>query len=371
MIMKKLLFLTPILFLILLSLKPVLANYQESSEGQNFVVNEIVTDHDIIWGMSFMSESELLFTEKSGKLSLLNLKTKKITKISGVPKVYDEGQGGLLDILKDPSNDWIYFTYSKAKGDLAHTVVAKAKLKDNKLTDWQDILDTKSSSSASKHFGSRLVLTDNTLFVSLGDRGHRPNGQDLKTHAGSILRINLDGSAAEGNPFEKREDALPEIWSYGHRNVQGLVYDEKNKNLWAIEHGPRGGDEINLIKKGANYGWPVVSLGREYWNPFMVGEATSKSGMEDPIMQYTPSIAPCGLEMYSGKVFKAWKGNLFTGALALTHLNRLVLEGKRIIKEERLLKKLDQRVRSVKEGPDGLIYLSTDEGKILQIAPAK
>lgn len=341
----------------------------EVSEGQKFNILELAADLDIVWGMTFISPDLMVFTQKSGALSTLNLKDLKIEKIEGAPKAHSEGQAGLLDVLKDPDSDWIYFTYAKPSGETAVTTLARAKLKNNKLIQWSDLLITKSQSDDVKHFGSRIAFSGDYVFFSLGDRGHRPNGQDLKTHAGSILRLHKDGRVPEDNPFVKEAKALPEIWSWGHRNVQGLAYDQQNDNLWAIEHGPRGGDELNLIKKGANYGWPVVSLGREYWNPFRVGEATSKEGMVDPVMQYTPSIAPGSLLLYSGKVFTHWKGNLFSGALALTHLNRLVLEGTRVTKEERLLKKLDYRIRAVIEGPDGLLYLSTDDGKILQIAP--
>lgn len=339
------------------------------SEGQKFKVLELATNLDIVWGMTFITNDLILFTQKSGALATLNLNGLKIEKIPGAPKVYAEGQAGLLDVVKDPDSDWIYFTYARPSGETAVTTLARAKLKDNKLVEWNDLLITKTLSDDDKHFGSRIAFKGNYVFLSLGDRGHRPNGQDLKTHAGSILRLHKDGRIPKDNPFVKDSKALPEIWSWGHRNIQGLAYDQQNDNLWAIEHGPRGGDELNLIQKGANYGWPVVSLGREYWNPFRVGEATSKEGMVDPVMQYTPSIAPGSLLLYSGKVFKAWRGNLFSGALALTHLNRLVLEGTRVTKEERHLKKLDYRIRSVIEGPDGLIYLSTDGGKILQIAP--
>ena len=208
------------------------------------------------------------------------------------------------------------------------------------------------------------------MFFSIGDRGVRPNGQDLSTHAGSVLRLNLDGSVPEDNPFVKRSDSLPEIWSYGHRNPQGLSYDFQYKRLWLIEHGPRGGDEINLIRAGKNYGWPVISYGKEYWGPFSVGEAKAKAGMEQPIKYYVPSIAPGSLLLYTGGAFPEWKGHLFAGALKLQHLNRIQLNSLgQVDGEERLLENLNERIRSVTQSPEGWIYLSTDSGKIIRLAP--
>ena len=208
------------------------------------------------------------------------------------------------------------------------------------------------------------------FFFGVGDRGERPNGQDLTNHAGSIIRLNLDGSIPQDNPFVNSNAALPEIWSYGHRNPQGLAFDEISNKLWEIEHGPRGGDEINLIKSGANYGWPVISYGKEYWGPLSVGEGTHRKGMEQPIKYYVPSIAPGSLTIYSGNAFPMWKGNLFSGALILRHINRIVLNSKnKAIKEERLLEALDERIRAIAESPQGWLYFSTDSGKIYRLSP--
>ena len=208
------------------------------------------------------------------------------------------------------------------------------------------------------------------MFFGIGDRGHRPNAQDLSNHAGSIIRLNLDGSIPKDNPFINNESVLPEIWSYGHRNPQGLMYDFKYQRLWEIEHGPRGGDEINLIVAGANYGWPVISYGKEYSSPFAVGEGTHRDGMEQPVKVYIPSIAPGSLIMYSGDALSKWKGNLFSGALKLRHINRIVLdENGQVIKEERLLESLDERIRALAQSPEGWIFFSTDSGKIFRISP--
>ncbi|MDH5660304.1 MAG: PQQ-dependent sugar dehydrogenase, partial [Gammaproteobacteria bacterium] len=288
--------------------------------------------------------------------------------------VMAEGQGGMLDVAISPNykNDgWIYFTYVKNIDGEGATVLARAKLKLNRFYEWQELLVSESTTDASQHFGSRIAFDKKGhVFFGIGDRGERPNAQDLTNHAGSIMRLNLDGSIPEDNPFVNSDSSLPEIWSYGHRNPQGLVYDIKTNRLWEIEHGPRGGDEINLIKKGANYGWPVISYGKEYWGPLAVGEGTHRKGMEQPVKVYVPSIAPGSLLIYSGTIFPQWQGNLFSGALKLRHINRIVLNKKgEAISEERLLETLDNRIRALAQSPEGWIYFSTDSGEIYRIKP--
>ena len=233
------------------------------------------------------------------------------------------------------------------------------------------MLLTKSRTKESYHFGSRIAFDDNGhVYFGIGDRGVRPSAQNLTNHAGSIIRLNLDGSIPKDNPFIKNKSALPEIWSYGHRNPQGLSYDFKHKRLWEIEHGPRGGDEINLIKPAVNYGWPEISYGKEYWGPFAVGEGTHRDDIEQPVKVYIPSIAPGSLMIYSGDTFPKWKENLFSGALKLRHINRIELNEKgEAIKEERLLGSLDERIRALVQSPQGRIYFSTDSGKIYRISP--
>jgi glucose/arabinose dehydrogenase len=284
------------------------------------------------------------------------------------------GQGGLLDVAVPPdytSGDWIYFTYSKEQKGKGVTALARARRKGNRLVALEDLLVTRSASSTGRHFGSRIAFDGaGHLFFSVGDRGVRPNAQNLSTHAGSILRLDLNGNVPEDNPFVHQTGALPEIWSYGHRNPQGMFYDRNQQRLWSIEHGPRGGDEINLILPGLNYGWPIISYGKEYWNPLPVGEGTEKEGMEQPVKFYVPSIAPGSLIAYSGKAFPDWKGNLFAGALKLTHLNRVEIDNTgSAITEERLLVGLRERIRALTESPEGWLYLSTDSGKILRIRP--
>ena len=353
---------------------------QAKSKGMRYKVEIISERLGVTWGMVFLNPDKIFFTERAGKIGILVPSSGEIIYIQGGPKVRASGQGGLLDVAVRPNykaDDWIYFTYSKPiKGKdqvRSATTLARAILKGNQLVKLEDVLVTKSASNSDYHFGSRITFDGKGyLFFSIGDRGHRPNSQDLSTHSGSILRIRIDGSVPNDNPFANEKDVLPEIWSYGHRNPQGLFYDMQKKLLWSIEHGPRGGDEINLINPGLNYGWPVISYGKEYYSPAQVGESTHKEGMEQPVKYYIPSIAPGSLIVYSGKAFPNWKGNLFSGALAKRHLNRVEinLDGK-AVDEERLLEKLWERIRAIVESPEGWIYLSTDTGKILRIKPAE
>lgn len=346
--------------------------YQDKKN--QFKVEEVLNGLGVPWGMSFLSPNEMIFSQRDGKVGLVNFATKKLIWLKNVPSVYHNGQAGLLDVAIPKNYDrtgWIYFTYSKQSRDKSATTLARAKLENDSLMHWQDLLVSQSLGETNRHYGSRIAFDNNGhVFFSIGDRGHRPNAQNLLNHAGSILRLNLDGSLPDDNPFLGQKKVLPEIWTYGHRNPQGLFYDIEKKQLWSIEHGPRGGDEINLISAGKNYGWPVISYGKEYWGPVKVGEGTHKEGMEQPVKYYIPSIAPGSLLVYSGKVFPQWKGNLFSGALKLQHLNQVVIDSElQSIDEKRLLKELDERIRCVVESPEGWIYLSTDSGRILRIKP--
>lgn len=347
------------------------------SEGMELKVEKIVDGLGTPWGMVFISPSKLLVTEREGHIRLIDVQSSANIKLKNTPKVLVDGQGGLLDVAIPPNyktSGWIYFTYVKNIADEGATVLARAKLdiKKFRFTQWQELLVSESNTSESYHFGSRITFDDKGhVYFGIGDRGERPNAQDLTNHAGTIIRLNLDGSIPKDNSFVGHESALPEIWSYGHRNPQGLSYDFKHKRLWEIEHGPRGGDEINLIQPGKNYGWPVISYGKEYWGPLAVGEGTHRQGMEQPIKVYTPSIAPGSLIVYSSDTFSKWKGNLFSGALKLRHINRIVIDKKgKEIKEERLLESLDERIRALAQSPKGWLYLSTDSGKIYRIRPA-
>ena len=348
----------------------------KSSKGVSFQLEIIADGLGVPWGMTFLGTDQILFTERNGKILLLDPESGMVSYISGAPKVMYAGQGGLLDVATPPGyteGDWIYFTYSKKLQGKGVTALVRAKLIGKHLVEFQDLLITRSASNTSRHFGSRITFDDEGhLYFSVGDRGVRTNAQDLSTHAGSIIRLALNGSVPEDNPFFQKDGVLPEIWSYGHRNPQGIFFDIIQQRLWSIEHGPRGGDEINLILPGRNYGWPVISYGKEYWGPVQVGEGTEKEGMEQPVKFYVPSIAPGSLILYSGKAFSAWKGNLFAGALKLTHLNRVEIDKDgRAVGEERLLEKFGERIRAILESPEGWLYLSTDSGKILRIRPVE
>jgi len=345
-----------------------------ASKQATFNLQEIAKGLGVPWGMAFLSDDDIIYTEREGSVGLLNLTTAKITRLQGLPKIKVTGQGGMLDVAVPPeftTGDWIYFTYVKDQNGNGVTVLARAKLKSNRLQHWKDLLITQSATDTSRHFGSRITFNKDHVFFTVGDRGVRPNGQDLSNHAATVIRLKRNGETPKDNPFLQTANALPEIWSYGHRNPQGIAYDQATRRLWSIEHGPRGGDEINLVLPGRNYGWPVISYGKEYWGPFAVGEGTKREGMEQPIKQYTPSIAPGSLLIYSGNKFPNWQGNLFSGALKLRHLNRVVLnkDGK-AIDEERLLENLNERIRALAEAPNGWIYFSTDSGKIYQIKPS-
>lgn len=365
-----------IYFIYILLLFPTLIFSQTrvyKSSDENIEVKKIVSNLGVIWGMSFILEDKILFTLKSGKIGVLNTENKEIKYLFDVPDVWDFGQGGLLDVQKSPNfkeDNLLFFTYVKDINDKATTVLSSAKFQNDKLLDWKDLFVSKAFSDTNIHFGSRITFDEEGhLFFSIGDRGVRENSQNLSNHAGKIIRLNLDGSIPKDNPFINQKDALPEIYSYGHRNPQGLFYDKKSKKLYSSEHGPRGGDEINIIGKAKNYGWPIISYGKEYWNNSPVGESTSKKGMEQPIKYYDPSIAPSSLIVYEGEVFKNWKGNLFLGALKLQHLNRIVLDkDNKVIKEERLLEELNERIRNVIQSNKGEIYISTDSGNIYMLS---
>ena len=351
-----------------------------------YQITQVATGLGIPWGMSFQSESEILFTERKGRLGIVNIDSGEVNYLSGLPEIIANGQGGLMDLVKPTNNeitDWTYFTYVKpidAVGN-GETTLARAHISKDGVFDWQDLLVTHSlfgvifdvtgiAWGSDRHFGSRIAFDDTHLYFSIGDRGNRPNGQNLETHAGSILRLNVDGSVPQDNPFVDVEGSRNEIWSYGHRNPQGLVWDGVNQRLWSIEHGPRGGDELNLIERGANYGWPIISYGKEYASFRSVGEGTHKEGMEQPKKFYIPSIAPGSLMQYTGEAFPEWQGDLFAGALKLRHINRIELdqEGNAIV-EERLMEDLNERIRALLQSTEGWIYFSTDSGNIYVIKP--
>ncbi len=361
--------------LALLSFTSYAASTQRiQSEKLTFVLENVADGLEIPWGMAFISDTRMLITERQGSIKQFDTQNASLTEVQGAPAVMTIGQGGLLDVAVPPdftAGDWIYFTFVRDKDGEGVTVLARAKLASNKMVQWQDLLESRSATGSGRHFGSRIAFDEKGyVYFGVGDRGERPISQDLTNHAGSVMRLYRDGRVPQDNPFSQRSNVSPEIWSYGHRNPQGMAYDDTRKRLWLTEHGPRGGDEINLVIPGRNYGWPVISYGKEYWGPLAVGEGTHREGMEQPVKQYTPSIAPGSLLLYTGDAFPAWRGNLFTGALKLQHLNRVTLSADgEAIGEERLLTELGERVRGLIQGPRGWIYFSTDSGRIYVIKP--
>ena len=365
----------PLFFLLICTGSALAANAKLiTQKNSEFILEQVAQELGVPWGMAFLNPNELIFTERSGRIKLLNLSNLKIETLTGTPTVFAKGQGGMLDVVVGPNYaqfGWIYFTYSKSSSAGAVTTLSRAKRTKNRLTDWQDLLVSQSATRKSQHFGSRIAFDDNNhVYFGIGDRGEREQAQNLANHMGAILRLNLDGSVPDDNPFSATKNARVEIWSYGHRSPQGLQFDQGKKVLWSIEHGPRGGDEINLIQKGKNYGWPVVSHGKEYWGPFDIGEGQTKQGMEPSVKYYIPSIAPGSLLLYTGAAFPNWQGNLFAGALKLQHLNRITISSdNRATSEERLLGELNQRIRALAQSPQGWIYFSTDSGNIFRLRP--
>jgi glucose/arabinose dehydrogenase len=342
------------------------------SQAATFRVEVVAEGLTIPWGMAFLPDGRALVTEREGRLTLLDLGSGELIPVGGVPPVFNVGQGGLLDIALHPdyaSNGWIYFSYSARMTQGATTVVDRARLDGHRLVERERIFTARPFSRARNHFGGRLVLHDGYLFLSIGERTDRHRAQLLDAHNGKVVRVRDDGRIPSDNPFADHGGALPEVWSYGHRNPQGLTRHPETGELWEHEHGPRGGDEVNIIRPGRNYGWPVISYGREYRGG-PVGEGiTHQEGMEQPVHYYVPSIAPSGMVFYRGDTFPAWRGNLFIGALAMTHLNRLVIDGNRVVQEERLLEDRNWRVRFVREGLDGYLYLGVDDGLVVRLRP--
>ncbi|MGH6816382.1 MAG: PQQ-dependent sugar dehydrogenase [Hyphomicrobiaceae bacterium] len=329
------------------------------------------------WALQFLPDGDMLVTERPGRMRLVGKDGKLSAPLAGVPAVVAEGQGGLLDVALAPdfaTSRQIFFSYSEPRGRGTNgTAVARARLvgegDGGRLEDVTAIFRQEPATSGGLHFGSRLAFArDGTLFVTLGERFEKSFAQDLSRHWGKVVRIATDGKAPPDNPFVGRAGARPEIWSFGHRNPQSAAIHPATGKLWTVEHGARGGDEINIPEKGKNYGWPVISYGVDY-SGAKIGEGTRKAGMEQPIYYWDPSIAPCGMAFYTGDEIPAWKGNLFVGALAHQHVSRLVLDGEKVVAEEKLLTDLRARIRDVRSGPDGALYVLTDspQGRVLRV----
>ena len=325
------------------------------------------------WGLAFLPDGHMLVTERPGRLRIVSKEGRLSEPLAGIPRVLAEGQGGLLDVALDPnfvSNRLIYLSYAEPGEGGASTAVARAQLGDGALRDIQVIFRQQPKVSGPNHFGSRLVFSpDGKLFVTLGERFKFEPAQDLSNHLGKIVRINPDGSVPRDNPFVGRAGAKPEIWSYGHRNIQGAAIHPGSGALWVNEFGPRGGDELNIPEPGRNYGWPLVSWGRHYFGKD-IPDPPTRPDLAQSIYHWTPVISPSGMTFYTGEVFPVWRGNLLIGGLSSQALVRLVLDGQRVTGEERI--PMGARIRDVRQGPDGAVYLLTDQsnGEILRLTPA-
>ena len=335
------------------------------------------------WGIAWLPDGEMLITERGGRLRIARNGKLEAQEISGVPEVFAIGQGGLMDVALHPNfaaNRWIYLTYSHGSRAENHTRVARAKFDGSALQDLEVIFEVNRIKNDAQHFGSRIVwLPDGTMLVAIGDGGNPPvrldgelirkQAQNLNSHLGKVVRLNDDGSVPEDNPFIGSDDANAAVWSYGHRNIQGLTFDRLNNRIWATEHGARGGDELNLVQVGKNYGWPEVTYSKEYTGGEISTER-SRLGMVDPKVVWTPAIAPSGLAVYTSDRFKQWRGDLFAGGLVSQDVRHLDLDASGSILSQESIS-IGQRVRDVRQGPDGMLYVLTDDpnGKLITIEP--
>ncbi len=337
----------------------------------------IVTDGlEYPWGLAVLPDGKMLDTERPGRLRLVGPDGRLDPRpIAGVPAVAAVGQGGLLDVALHPDfarNGWVYLSYAAHGPGGYGTEVARERLEGHALQDVKVIFSMRPKTTAGHHFGSRLVFDrQGYLYITLGDRGEMDRAQRLDDHAGSVIRLHDDGRVPADNPFVTVPNALPEKFTLGNRNIQGAALHPVTGFLWAHEHGPQGGDEINVIRAGVNYGWPVITYGRNYGIGTRIGEGTHKAGMAQPLLHWTPSIAPSGMAFYAGDRFPAWRGNLFVGALRGQMLVRLELDGERVVRDERLLVDKVGRIRDVRNGPDGFLYLLIDDarGRIVRLEP--
>ncbi len=354
----------------------ILASFSLSAaDAENVKVKELATGLNHPWGMTFLPDNRLVITERSGAIKIYDAKNGLSEDVEGVPEAATTNQGGVLDIIADPDfneNQTLYFCYSKPGDKGSSSAVRKVKLEGTKLIQGEDIFTAKPLVDNGFHFGCRLGFdAENNLYVTLGDRyKYMDEAQNTDNHLGTIVRIRPDGSIPEDNPFTAGK--APEVFTYGHRNVQGLTVHPQTGEVWAMEHGPKGGDEVNKLGKGNNYGWPVITYGIDYSGE-IISDKTEQEGMEQPIVYWDPSIAPSGMTFYYGDKFKDWEGDLLVGSLKFTHLRRIEMDGDKPGEQYEYLGERNQRIRDVEVGPDGLIYLLTDEanGKLLQVSPTE
>ena len=338
-----------------------------TSQEHRFRVVSLVQGLQQPWSLAFLPDGRMLVTEKAGRLRVVSAQGRlEPQPVEGLPQVTVHGQGGLHDVAVHPQfqkNQLVYLAYAARGEDGVGTELARGRLAGNRLEDVQVLFRQAPKGRSGNHFGGRIVFDRaGYLYLTLGDRGERDRAQKPDDHAGSVIRLHDDGRVPQDNPFAGKAPWKPEKFTLGNRNMQGAALHPQSGALWTHEHGPQGGDEINVIRAGANYGWPVITYGVNYGIGTKIGEGTAKQGMQQPIHYWVPSIAPSGMAFYTGDRFPRWKGNLFVGALRDQMLVRLVLEGEKVVREERLLKNALGRIRDVRAGPDGLIYLLTDSG---------
>lgn len=357
---------------------PLLAGASSAGQAVDGLRVEILAEGlEYPWSLAFLPSGDLLVTERAGRLRVIRDGRLVETPIGGVPAVHAAGQGGLLDVLVAPDfsdSRTLFLTLAHGDARANATRVVRARLENDRLTEVTPIFTARPTKSTAAHYGGRLLmLPDGSLLLGLGDGFNlREQAQDLGSHLGKIVRFHADGSVPDDNPFVGREDVLPEIYSYGHRNIQGLARDPVSGHVYAHEHGPRGGDELNVIRPGANYGWPLATHGRDY-SGALVSPYRQLEGMEDALLGWTPSIAPSGLARYDGELFAGWQGDLLVTALAARELRRVQLRDGQVVGESILLKGLGERLRDVRVGPEGAIYVLTDAapGQLLRLTPAQ
>ncbi len=349
-----------------------------NSEKHTFRVVTLMQGLEYPWSVAFLPDGRMLVTERAGRLRLVGQDLRLDPKpIAGLPDVVATGQGGLFDVVLHPEyaqNGWIYWSYNAPGAGGWGTALARGKLQGSRMTEVQVLFSMQPKTRSSQHFGGRIVFDKaGMLYLTLGDRGDKERAQKLDDHAGSVIRLYEDGRVPVDNPFGKRVEALPEKWTLGNRNMQGATLHPKTGELWTHEHGPQGGDEVNVMRSGLNYGWPVITYGVNYGFGTRIGEGQTKPGMVQPLHVWVPSIAPSGMAFVSGSKFPQWTGDLLVGALRDQMLVRLELDGEKVVREERLLQGLVGRIRDVRMGPDGLVYLLTDgaEGSLLRLEPVK
>jgi aldose sugar dehydrogenase len=364
------------LLLLLCSLPLAAAAQTYRSDEHSFRVVKIVEGLEQPWSLAFLPDGRILVTEKAGRLRVISKGVLDPKAIEGLPEVTVHGQGGLQDVVLHPQfekNQLVYFSYAARGGDGVGTELARGRLAGHRLEDVQVLFRQSPKGSRGQHFGGRIVFDRaGYVYLTLGDRGEMPRAQKPDDHAGSVIRLHDDGRVPSDNPFVGRAGWKPEKFTLGNRNMQGAALHPQSGLLWTHEHGPQGGDEVNVIRAGTNYGWPVITYGANYGSGTKIGEGTQKQGMQQPLYYWVPSIAPSGMAFYTGDKFPKWRGNLLVGALRDQMLVRLKLDGEKVVGEERLLRGALGRIRDVRAGPDGFIYLLTDEGngKLLRLEPA-